>query len=89
MHSILNLLFEFALLMGAAAATTRISISGVGRRGRIPKSKRGGRNRKEAVLNSFEGAVDDRIDCVYDFVDEGLFRAKPSLAGGRARGGVR
>lgn len=75
MNSILNLLFEFpSSFIRAAAATTFISISiaiAVGR-GLVPKAKRRGRDGKEAVFNGFEGAIDDGVDCVYDFVDEGL-----------------
>lgn len=97
MNSILNLLFEFSssyscafIRAAAAAAATFISIGiamGVAfGRGRIRrKSKGSGGDGKEAVFDGFEGAVDDCVYCVYDFVDEGLIRAQSLPPGGKAR----
>ena len=92
MHSVLNLLLEFPFpsFIRVTAVAIRIANGGIRRgRSRSPyryriaaESKRGGRNGKEAVLNGFEGAVDDGVDRVDDFVNEGLKFARGGLAGG-------
>ena len=83
MHPVLNLLLEFFFSFIRIAAAMRIAIRDIAiSESRIAESKRGGRNGKEAILNGFEGAVDDGVDCVYDFVDEGLFARGLAGSGG-------
>lgn len=50
------------------------------------KSKRGGGDGEQAVLNGFERAVDDGVDGVDDFVDEGLFSHRLAASAGRGWG---
>ena len=64
---------------------------GGGRRRVLREAKGGGRGGEEAVLDGFEGAVDDGVDGVDDVVDEGLGgeRGVRKVEGGRRGRGVR
>ena len=42
----------------------------LGRRG--PEAERGGRRVEEALLDGVQGAFGEEVDCVDDFVEEGL-----------------